>query len=59
LPLVVPMFCPSPNPREDSMDCNADWETLQAQPLRVENEVRDQLGGRPRVVGSKLTEICG
>jgi hypothetical protein len=28
---------------------------LQAQPLRVEKEVRDHEGGRPKVVGSKFT----
>ena len=39
------------------MDCNADWETLQAHPFRVEKEVRDQSSGKPRVVGSKLTVI--
>ena len=51
------MFCPSPSPRDESMDCNADWETLQAHPFRVEKEVRDQSSGKPRVVGSKLTVI--
>ena len=39
----------------DSMDWSWVWGTLHAHPLRAEKEVRDQFGGRPRVVGSKLT----
>lgn len=54
-PEAVPRFCPSPSWREVSMDCSWGWGTLQAQPLRVEKEVRDQFGGRLRAVGSKLT----
>jgi hypothetical protein len=39
------------------MDCSADWETLQAHPFRVEKDVRDHDGGRPSLVGSKLTVV--